>query len=696
MTDGRRSPLDRLFSPRSVAIVGASERTPASRHILGNLLSLKYEGQVGAVNPNYREVLGTPCYPRLSELPFVPDAVVVTMGADRVLDAVEQCVALGVGGAVVPAMGFADAGPNGAAMQARLKAIATEGNLALIGPNCQGIINFEARCAMYLRAVQPYAAGSVAVISQSGSMTTSIVNSKLGLRFRYVASTGNEAVVTAATLIDHFARDPHVSTILVFAEAIREPSRFADACDLAAESGKAVVVLKAGRTDKAQAAAQSHSGAISSPDRLIDALLRRHHVIRVESLEELLTTGLVSDGRRPAGARVAAVTISGGQIALLHDHAAETSITFPPFGEATVKKLDLLLPSFLTPSNPLDVWGMEDLESKYVECLQAVAEDPAVDTAVAVAEQSQYPTGHAEAHLAYFDAARAVARRSPKTVVLLASVLGGLDAELVESLRSEGVLAISGFQTGLRSISNVARWQARRPTPGEVPDIDFAEVARALAALGGAASSGLPALRLLAAAGIPTVESIEVTTPDDAMRHARQLGYPVALKSADPWVLHKTEVGAVALALGQDSDVLTAAEALQRRHPGSLMLQPMVAAELELIIGTTSHTELGAFVLVGAGGIWVEVLDDVVVRPAPVSKEDAIEMVSELRIAPLLSGARGRSAYDVGPVANLISRLGLVAQRFEAEIEAIDVNPVMITHRSVLAVDALVIPRVSR
>jgi acyl-CoA synthetase (NDP forming) len=651
-----------------------------------------FAGPVGAVNPRYDEVLGYPCAPDLSSLPFVPDAIFVGVTRDRVLPVVEEAAALGVKGVVVLAIGFADGGPQGQALQTRITEVARAADVALLGPNCQGLINFHHPHALYMDRVEATRPGAVALMAQSGSVATALTNNKRGVRWSHVVSCGNEAVVDSADLLGYFVDDPHTRVVCAFLETVRDPERFFRECDRARELGKPVIVVKSGRTEAARAAAVAHSGALAMPDRLVDARFRRHGVLRVDTLDELLETAVaLQTRRRPQRPNMAALTASGGQIQLVLDDAASTGLVLPTLGTAASERLRGLLPEFLAASNPLDYWGTEDLEGRYPELVAAIAEDPQVDIVVSVGDFTIGPTGPEDRATPQLHAALELADRTDALHVVLDAVGGTAPAEQVEQALASDVVVLSGLHEGLRALERLVTFSLPLPPPAAEHQIPLAEIAGTLSGFAGTATSGLPALDLVAALGIPVARSAIARDGAAAAQIAENLGFPVAVKSADPHLLHKTEAGALALGLADAAAVRAAA--LRVAGDGPVIVQEQVPAGVEMIVGVQNDAELGAFVLVGLGGIWTEILDDVVIRAAGLREGEAAEMLRELRGYALLAGARGSDPVDLGAVIEVIERLDQLATAHAGLLESVDLNPVIATPTGVVAVDAVVVPR---
>ena len=693
----RKASLQRIFRPQSVAVVGASPSHRWGRQSLENFHSLRFPGQVAAINPKYDNIIGFPCYSSLQHMPFVPDTVLVGVNRERVVGVVEEAAEVGAKGCVVLAIGFAEAGPEGRKLQDRITEVCREAGMALIGPNCQGVINFAHPVALYMDAVQPYEPGRVALFAQSGSVIAALTNNKRGVRWSAIVSCGNEAVSGGADLIEYFVDEAHTDVIAGFVETIREPERFFAQCDRAREAGKPIIILKSGRTDAGRLAATAHSGALSLPDRLVDELFKRHGVLRVDSMEELLETAVaLSSRKRPRGNRVAAVTASGGQIELILDETGKYELVHPAFARHTQDFLRAMLPDFLATSNPLDYWGIPDFQAAYPKILTALVQDPNVDVVVGIADVDHGPTGQEGREKAPLEAAAGVSAATDKVVAMVSTIDGSAPPELVEMAAARDVLLLSGIQVGLRALERLVTYSRPVPPLAPVRRIDDRAVQNLLEAMGDRPTAGLEALQLLAAAGLSTVQSHAVTTEDDVIRAARAMGFPVVLKIGDPDVLHKTEAGGVLLNVASESDLREGFQRLRSVGAHVVLAQRQTSGGIEMILGLQTDPLLGTFVLVGLGGVWTEVLNDVAIRPTGLRKGDARRMIDELKSRKLLDGLRGGPALDVDALEEAVERMDTLAQGFGRDLESLDVNPVVVLPRGVVAVDALVVPRRSR
>lgn len=684
-----RMDLRPLFAPQSVAIVGASPSNPAAHDALVNFQQLPFDGRVGAVNPRYDEVLGFPCVPSLSDLDFVPETVVACVNRDRALTTLEEAAELGSRAAVVFGIGFGERDEDGKGRQERLETVARDAGLAVLGPNCQGLINFDARIALYLNDVRPYEPGAVGLISQSGSITTALTNNERGVRWRYIVSSGNEAVVRAADLLDYMIEDEECRVVCMFLEAIRDPDRFFAACDRAADRDLPLVVLKTGRTEAAVRAAAAHSGALGAPDKLVQALFERHGVIRVDTLEEMLETAkAMQASRRPTRPHVATLTASGGHVEMALDTAAAVGLEHPRLADETVRALEQILPDFLEAQNPLDWWGVADEDEDYPKLLQVIADDPAIDIMISIIDQTLEPTGDGRFQPALDTAIELAAGRN-ELLVLLDGIGGVSHPENVDKVAAAGALLLSGFETGMRALRHLVEYARRamgpRPARPDLAPDPNASPPRS------DPFAGQAALGYLAAAGVPVVQSRTVRSLDEASAVAEELGYPVVAKSADESITHKTEAGGVITGIETPELLAKAMERLAGVGDGSVALQPQLAG-IELIVGMTRHDELGSFLVLGLGGIWTEVLKDVVFAPVGLADGEAEALLRRLRGYSLLEGARGTEPVDLAAVVDIVRKLDALAIGLGDRVAGIDINPVIATPNGATAVDALVVP----
>jgi len=734
---GRR-PFDLrpLFAPRSIAVVGASARSGIAETVRDNLVAMGSATRCHFVNPKYEELLGQPCYPSLDALPERPDSVLVALNPLRAAIVTQDAARLGIPSVLIPGGGVVEGGDAARHMQAEVRRIAIEHGIALLGPNCMGMVDRTTNAATYIGDVNPWQPrGGVAGIAQSGSVTDAFIHSGSRVGFSRIVSCGAEVVLDVCDYLAYCLDDPETHSVILFVEGFKRPERFLALADRALELGKPIALVKVGRSAQAQVAALAHSGSLAGEDRVTDAALAAAGVIRCADLDELLETAELLEGCRRTGRDVGAgrtgvITVSTGEASLIADLAPVTGIDLPTVPEATRERILEHLPTMGYVGNPLDPWGADDPEIAYRVCFEAFADSDAYDV-LALVHDFPYRSLPGEVETASTVTAalvEATAARPDLLPVYVSLTSGEPTPEIVEALRAAGgVPVLRGAVEAFRAIAARARWEARRSarladgpvrsgwpalaadrTPygrdplhgGVVAEVDATEPPGIAGQ--GPTRSALPereSLELLAAAGLPVTEARPASDPDEAAAAAADLGYPVALKLDALGLSHKSDLGAVRLGLGSDVEVQSATRALLDLAAGArleirgVLVEPMAVPGLELIAGVKRDPLFGAAVLVGLGGVLAETIGDVAIRLAPVRAPEAAAMLDELRGASLLRGVRGRPPVDRHALVELLVRLGdLAAER--PDIVEIDLNPVVAGPSGVVAVDALVVMEV--
>ncbi|HEX7126262.1 MAG TPA: acetate--CoA ligase family protein [Thermodesulfobacteriota bacterium] len=695
--------LARLLAPKSIAIVGASDRVGPGFNAFRALEQVGYEGEVFLVNPKRTSLFDRPTFPSVEAIPRPIDAVFVAVPREAVPAVLEQAAAKGAGGAAVLTGGFAEAGPEGAAAQARLVAVAETSGLAVCGPNCLGLIGPAARSALWGTALpERIAPGPVAAVVQSGSAGIALLNADRGLGLAYLVTSGNEAVTTAADYIDVLAEDPEVRVVVAFLEQLRRPDRFVAAARKARALGKPVIVLKTGRSERGRLAAAAHTGAVAGRDEVCDAAFRAAGVIRVASLDELIETAVLAAAspRAPAATGVAMLSPSGGEIALALDVAEAASLELPALDGAR-PALEAILPEFANVGNPLDLtWaGLYD-PAVARRCAEILGSQPDVGLLVLLQDA---PRGlgpqQASRYAAVLTGVAAGAAAAGKPLVVVSNLAGDLHPAFEAAARDAGAPCLRGTQEGLFAVARLARWAAA-PSGEEAGVRDGAAAGAAASRLAAVPPSRPPtepeARRILEAYGIEGPREAVVATADQAVAAARALGYPVVLKGIAEGVLHKTEAGLVEVGLRSDAEVREAARAMlgSRAAPAALLVQEMVRPVAELLVGGRVEPDFGPVVVAGGGGVLVELYRDAAVRLAPVSETTALEMLAETRALRLLSGFRGRPRGDLAAVARVIAAVSRFVADFRDRVAEVEINPAAVLEegRGVRALDCLIVP----
>ena len=713
-----------LFAPRSVAIVGASPRSWIAETVRDNLRLTGSATRCHFVNPRYDELHGQPCYPSLDALPERPDVALVALNPLRAGMVTEAAAAAGIPVVIIPGGGVVEGGEAAAAMQLEVAEIARRHGIALVGPNCMGVMDLTTNSSVYIGDVSPYLPrGGVAGIAQSGSVTDAFVQSGSRIGFSRIISCGSEVVLDVCDYLAYCLDDPETTSVILFLEGFKRPERFLALADRALELGKPIMAVKVGRSDQAQAAAVAHTGSLAGEARVTDAALDAAGVIRCADLDELLETAELVEGMRRTGrsvgrGRTGVVTVSTGEASLVADLAPRTGLDLPPLPAAARASILEHLPTMGYVGNPMDPWGAADPATAYGTAFESMAASDAYDVLVLV-HDFPYKSMPAEVATANDVTLQLLAatRDRPHLLPVYVSLTSGEPAPETKAVLDElgdGAPLLRGALEAFTAIASLARWErarerrlARGPWRPDWPALAVDRTAYGLGAPAtistAAPSDQLPhalpereSLELLRAAGVPVTAATAAPDADAAVEAAIALGgQRVALKLDAVDVAHKSDLGLVRLGLLGDAAVRAAAEALlagardQGLTARGLLVEP-VADGIELIVGFRRDPSFGPAVLVGLGGVLAEVLDDVAIRLAPVDHDTALAMLDELRGAAILDGVRGAEAVDRAAVAELIVVLSRLAEA-RPDILEVDLNPVIASATGALAVDALVV-----
>jgi acyl-CoA synthetase (NDP forming) len=696
---GRERDVVRLLNPRSVAVIGASSRPGAlSWWPLHLLRQYQFAGAIFPVNPNRSEIDGVPCVSGLAAIGGPVDVAVVALNAENTLAAVHECAAAGVGAVVLPAQGFGELGEPGRAAERAMVEAARGAGMRIVGPNTDGVANIAAGAVLSIQPLfgEQMSPGPVAVITQSGASAGSLLARlrREGIGARYYASAGNEIDLGLADYLSVAVQDPEVRMVLSFVEAIRRPADFVAVARLASELGKPIVLIKVGRTVQAAARAAAHTGALAGEDRIYEALFRSLGVIRLNELGEIVALAkyYLAHGV-PRSAGVGLMSVSGGQAGALADLAVQAGLDIAPIQPDTSRKLAELLP-FGSPLNPADLTGeIATRETLAADVFGALASDPSLDTIVYARKELTGQAGRLAArHLAQTAAGSSAA-------LVVYAMDGDVNDDERATYRSHNVPVFTSaaeMYTAIRGLLSFGtRAKASPPAETRAP-------AAALPAPDDGRVLGQQATAsLLRAYGIDVLRDGLATSPDEAVALARQFGYPAVLKVVSARIPHKTEMGGVLLGVDTADAVRSGFDLLMRRgraaldgaDPDGVLIQQQVTDGVEMIAGLVTDPQFGPFVLLGTGGVAAELLDDVVLRPAPVEESEVAEMIAELRGRRLLDGFRGAPAADVAALAATVAALSRLGADHAGGIAEMDLNPVLVRPLGSGAVvpDALVV-----
>jgi acetyltransferase len=702
--------LEPFFRPRAIAIVGASEDfSKINGRPLKFLLDKGYAGSIYPVNPKYETLAGLTCYPSVTAIPGPVDLAIVAVPAKAVTAAIQECVAKGVPSAVVFSSGFGEMGEAGQRLEAELTEAARRGGLRLCGPNTVGFMNtFDRVLATFSQAGEgDTPPGPVAFVTQSGAFGTAMValGRQQGLAFGYFVNSGTEADLGFADLLGWVVEDPRVKVVAGYIEGLRDGRKLLAVADRALELGKPLVITKVGRFAAGAQAASSHTGSLAGSDRVYAGVFRQKGIVRALHEETLLDLAAVfSVCPLPAGRRLGIVTQSGGAGVLMADRAEELGLTVPVLADATQAALKKVVPAFGAVRNPVDITAQFIADPGLLRAsLEAVLKDPGVDVAI-------FYLG-------------LMARFADQVVTNIREAYAGVSKPLVVAwvaapdaargaLREAGIGMLPSATRAVDAVHGLVefaerrrRWLAAdRAIDRTAVDAGRDVLARAVAATrarGGRVLGTPESFEVLAAYGVAVAPARLVTTATGAAQALQELGGPVAVKVESPDILHKTDADAVRLDVADAEAARRAFDEVvanaRRYQPGAAirgaLVQKMMSGGMEIVVGLHSDPQFGPVVMVGLGGVLVEALEDVVFGAAPLTREDAREMLQTLRGARVLNGMRGRPPADVEALIDVlvaVSRLGADA---EGAIGEADINPLIVLPRGAgaVAVDGLIV-----
>jgi acetate---CoA ligase (ADP-forming) len=700
--DGRNA-LSAMLEARSVALVGASPREGSlGQRMITEMARSSPAPRSYLVNPRYTEIAGTRCYASLADLPEESVDLVLLAVPDSALEEQFALAARrGDRSAVIYGSAFDPPGPRPAgqpSLRDRLAATARAAGMAVCGAGCMGFVTVTRglRAVGYVEP-DPLPAGPVALVTHSGSVFSAMLRTRRGLGYTVAVSSGQELVTSAAEYAEWALGKAETRVLALVLEAVRDASRLRAVLAAAAARDIPVVLLTAGRSARGRAMVSAHSGALAAADGGWEALARGYGVHRVGDLAELADTlELFAAGRRVRGGTgIATVHDSGLERAYVADVADELGVPFAAIGEPTTARLAGLLDPGLDPANPLDIWGTGARAQEQLSgALTALAADPAV-AAVALAVDLVHEY---DGDQSYPDAVTEAARHTSKPVVVLSNLPTAIDPDVAARLRAGGIPVLEGTRTGLLALGHLlnhgllSHGRGRAPSVPP-PAIDPGRRARWTAVLAAGQGRGPVLADLLRDYGIAVARTRAAVSEEEALAAAARFGYPVVLKTDEPGIAHKSDVGGVVLGLAGPAALAAAYQDLAERLGRRVLVCETIPAGPELSLGLARDHELGPLLVVGAGGVLVELLADRAVALPPAGPEQAGEMVGQLRVAALLAGARGQPAADLDAVVAAITGLSQLAVELGDVLEALDINPLICGPHGAVAVDALAIPR---
>jgi acetyltransferase len=703
--------LSRLLNPASVAIIGVSK--DASR-IGGRLLRYVtkhgYGGQLALVNPKYQLLNGVKCYATVSDIPGPIDCALIAVPEKYVLAVLEECADSQVGAAIIFSSGFAEMGSSGKEAQNRIKTLAKSRNLRVCGPNCIGLINFHNRTVLsfsQLLEMETLIPGDIGFISQSGALGGSLVNraqdKHIGLS--YFISSGNEADLDVSDYIKHLVlHDERTSVIAAVIEGIRDGVKFVEAAELARSHRKPLIVLKIGETEAGTKAAASHTGSMTGSDAVIDAVFNQKGVVRVHHYDELFqTAALFAQKQIPRGNRVGILTSTGGGGIIMADYYTKLGMMVPEPSQKTKSLAAKEIATFGKVSNPFDLTGQifSDPEM-FKRCMKLFVEEDKFDiiqvnVSMVAGQSSEYRAAMLLDSI----------EDCQKPVVSWWAA-GSLSDPGTNALNGSKVTAFRSPDRCARAVAALVKYyehlEADHPEHISYADTDYSrslEKAGTMLQTSDSSLSEHQSKTLLQLYGIPVTREMVATSAEEAARFAEEIGFPVVLKIDSPDILHKSEANAIRLGIDSPKALIQIYDELienaikydSNARINGVLVQEMIQGGLEVMIGMSKDQQFGPTIVFGLGGIFVEILKDISLRVAPLSRDDAEQMVKEIKGYPILTGVRGKMRSDIGAIVDVLLRISRLAKDWQDRIAEIDINPLIVMEEGhgVKAVDALVV-----
>jgi acetate---CoA ligase (ADP-forming) len=697
-------PLESLFKPRSIALVGATEKAMWTGAILRNFSAYQFDGELYAVNRQGVDVLGVKGYPSCVAIGRPIDAAYIIVPVTAIRDAMADVIAAGIKTAVILTSGFAEVGAEGVALQSEIVAMSRAAGVRFLGPNSLGFANIADRRPLTAIPPQlPLRDGSVGLISQSGATTSELMDiaRRLDIGLSFAAATGNEAMIGLADLVDFLVQHPPTRVIAVYCETIRDTVAFSNAALKAHAAGKPIVMIKVGSSALSASVAAAHTGSLVGDNRVFEAACARLNIVRVRTVEDLIITAgfLNVTGELPIPG-VAIISVSGGACAMSTDIAEPLGVDFPSFAPDTCAALRKVLPAYGATLNPLDATGAVMADPGLFErTIKTVATDPAIGCIFAV-----YPLPDTEAHSVGAPQLKAIGtgfNAISKPGFLLTQSIQPVNAVGRFAMETAGIKhTLTGLEAGLRAVAGAVRWSIRRRS---------GNAARIGASITGDDSGEMyggprplterATLELLSAFGVPVVPGILVGSKEDAAAAADSIGGRVVLKVASADIGHKSDIGGVRLNILGGDAAATSYEAImtsvKQAKPHAtidgIIVSPMRDHGVELFAGVARDPQWGMVLAVAIGGIWVEILDDSALSLLPVSSDEVERMLRSLRGAALLDGHRGTRPVNIPAAADAIAKIGNAALALGPQLAALEINPLLAYEGKIEALDALAI-----
>lgn len=707
MTNRSARSLKSFFYPESIAIIGASANlSTISGRPIKYLLKNGYKGRVYPVNPKYDEIAGFKCYPSVRQVPEGVDCAMIIVKAEMVMTVLQQCVEAGVKYAIVVSSGFAEVGEDGREKQRVLSELARDSGIRICGPNCQGMVNVAegvTACFSSSLEMNRIISGPVGFVSQSGAFgySTFSLAQEAGVGFKYVVSTGNEADLDACDFMEFMLEDPEIKVVAAYMEGIKDGHKLLQVAEAAKTRGKPVLIMKVGRSEVGKKAVSSHTGALAGSDDIFDSVARQYGLVRIDDIGEFIDLAcLFSTDKHPAGGNVAILSTSGGAGVMMADELISVGLGLPELNGETRDKILKVIPSYGSALNPVDMTAEVINNPKVLGgCLNTLSKDDDINIITIIITMV---TGELAEKLAVD--IRDLAAASEKPVIVVWTAASELVGKAFETLNNAGIPIL---KTPVRAARAIHKWAGyyvglRKADRVETDDQSIKEKCIKMIELFNGVYTEDNLKKVLELYSIATVREQLAKTSEESVEYAGRIGYPVVLKIVSEDIAHKTEVGGVMMGLQNAHEVNIAfnsiLERVGTRCPDArirgVLVQEMVENGREVILGSINDAQFGPVVMFGLGGIFVEVLKDVVYRKAPFSYEVAQEMISEIKGLALLKGARGQAPSDTEKLARTLVDFSKLVHHLKNIAKEIEINPLLVLPegQGVKVVDVLLVP----
>lgn len=706
--------LEPLFYPRSVAVLGASQNPNKLGFIqVKALLDGKFSGGIFPINPRSSEIAGLTCYPSILDVPESVDLAIFCVGADQVKESLEDCAKKKVKAAIIFASGFSEIGEEGARQQKLIAGIARKNGIRLIGPNCVGLVNtINGLVGTFSPAVMSYPLQdqrAVGYVSQSGAfgVLTYMAAAQHRLTFNYFVTVGNEMDTEFEDIVEYMIHDPKTKVISGYLEGAKNPSKLRKLAKEALKCNKPIIVMKTGRSIAGSRAAASHTGSLAGSDQIYDAFFKQTGIVRANDYEEIISfSKLFLSGKLPAGRNTVIITSSGGRGINEADRCEANGLHIVPLGEKTKEKIKQLIPAYGSASNPIDLTAAASVTNSelFITPLKALIEDPEVDNIVF----TEFPMFWDEDHPLLQEFIQ-ICKQTDKFILVTNFPLHGMSIPKgTVELEKNGIPVITGDLNPISSLAKLVEY-SEKYRKNQIACLEEAacnkkvqpelieklqELLRSRSALSEFESS-----KILELYRIPTAKKALAATAEEAVQLANTIGYPVVLKVDSKDIPHKTEANGIRLNIQGDHEVKVAfadiLESAKTYNPeadlAGVSVHEMLPKGTEIIVGMTKDLAFGPVIMFGLGGIFVETFKDISFRVAPLTNQDAAEMIDEVKGKAILKGVRGQHHADLDAIMNVLLSVSDLVMEAEGRIEELDINPIIVYENGLKAADALIV-----